>query len=199
MQWKKHKHIWLAFSVTTGFCLLVLFLGMNGYLGEVEQGQPQITPVSINYHEVVIQAGTHIYEERHYLMCNEIVTKLVNDNSKYIGLNVAQLLENYYLIAEGWQGEILDKDTIVFYQKIEGLCEKHSSMRHLKAIDNHVAIMYGPRMANGGIAHMTNIIVPILPMEIRMQIEGGLLEFATHEDALQALDTLDEYNLKETE
>jgi hypothetical protein len=196
MLWSKYKHAYLAFGTAFVFSMTIWFLGVNGYFSEtvdVEIPEPEITIVNqFSEEDFLIKPGTYVYEETKYLLCGNVEVKLV-DSGRIVGQTIAQTLQNAYMSNKGWRADILKNDTVVFHREINDFCPRHVNKRHLSVKDGYVVIMYGPSDTNGGIAQFTNILAGILPENIRRQLETGLLEFNSHEEALQALDNFDEY------
>jgi|GEM_PF-5068317 len=196
MLWSKYKHAYLAFGTAFVFSMTIWFLGINGYFTETVDSdifEPEITVVTqFSEEEFIIKSGTYVYEETKYLLCGNVEINLV-ESGRLVGQTIAQALKNNYLATDGWRADILKNDTIVFYREITDYCSRHENKRHLSVRDGFVVIMYGPSGTDGGIAQFTSILASLLPENIRRQLEAGLLEFNSQEEALQALDNFDEY------
>ncbi|MDW7674602.1 MAG: hypothetical protein SCK28_08720 [Bacillota bacterium] len=195
MSWKKYKHAYITFGIACAFSFFLWMLGISGILSDNNnESLPEITVISHLAEDTFnIRANTYIYEETKFLLCNTTETNYLQEHNHLIGKNVSQALQTEYPADEGWQADIINDEVIVFYKEVNSFCNKHINLRHFSAKDGYVVIMFGPRTGKGGIAEFTNILVSQLPEDLQLKIENRLLEFASHDDALQALDSFDEY------
>lgn len=189
MFWNKYKHIYITFGLT------LMMMGGLWLINQEEQTYgPEITLVSTtSAHDFIIRPNTYIYEERYFKLCGEKNTNLVVDHNEFLGKTASEMLQSHYPHREGWQLDILKNDTIVFYRELDDYCSEHKEMRHLAIENGYIVIKYGPAGTEGGVARYTNILAETFPDDIKQKIKVGLLEFKTEDEALQALDALDEF------
>ncbi len=101
-------------------------------------------------------------------------------------------LKNIFSEKDDWTVEFVKGQWIVT-QTVEGLCAKDREKRHLRVIDDLIAVYQGPPYYQGNLIYITEISIWDIPPEWRENILNGQTYFNGDKDLLHALDSLDEF------
>lgn len=93
---------------------------------------------------------------------------------------------------DGWTINFVDGQWIVT-QTVNNLCPEEREKRHLRIIDDFIAVYQGTPHYKGDLLYITEISIWNIPDYWREKILFGETYFNNEKDLLQALDTLDEF------
>ena len=129
---------------------------------------------------------TKVREQIYFELCRHLATRDVGLDDPIRDMNISKLKE------QGWSVYQGDNDVTIF-KNMTGLCQACQGKRHLGIAGEYVAIYQGPVGVPGKQLEVLNIRVERLPTEWQEKVKRGELNFASEQELLEALDSIDEY------
>lgn len=134
--------------------------------------------------------------KRFHTNCGHFEEMSVSALAKVIDLNNIKIedLVKEFSPDDGW---ILDftEGKWIATQIIDTLCPTDNLKRHLRVVDDYIAVYQGPPTYKENMLYITEISIWVIPDKWREAILSGETFFNNEKELLQALDSLDEFRM----
>lgn len=195
MLWNRFKYVLYFFIFVSFLSFMTAFLITTKavYLPQVLKPM-ELQPVKISAED---NTDNMLIIKKFHTTCGHFEKM----NSSDLGLNIdnlddldIDLLVLYFPPEDGW---ILDfvENKWVATQIVDMLCSEDRNKRHLRVIDDFIAVYQGPPTYKENLLFITEISIWALPDKWRDTILSGETYFKDEQELLQALDSLDEFRM----
>ena len=194
MFWNNFKYILYLF-------LLISFLSFAAaFLVTTKVYYPHVLkPMDLQSVEFVAEEkiDEKLIVKRFYTICGhfeEVDTTTLAININDLNNINAEDLVREFPPEEGWNLDFTEGKWIAT-QIIDTLCTTDRLKRHLRVVDDYIAVYQGPPSYKENLLFITEISIWVIPEKWREAILSGETFFNNEKELLQALDSLDEFRM----
>ncbi|MGE5416450.1 MAG: BofC C-terminal domain-containing protein [Acidobacteriota bacterium] len=138
-----------------------------------------------------VTPSTQIIMEKAYTRCRHLTIEK-SENPTLVGQDLSGVKE-IFPVSKSCLVLFNEQHDLVIHQRIDDWCPADRSSVHLGISDGCVCIIRGPTGINDEIVRMTAIKAATLPQQMQHNLESGLLEFGSEDQAYFVLENMDEY------
>jgi hypothetical protein len=140
-----------------------------------------------------VTSETPIIMEKAYSKCRHMITSGYEEPLELMGKTVAAIQQEF-TYKDGYMVWFTEDGSLMIHQRIEGWCPDDQERVHLGIFKGHVAVFRGPSGFDEEVLRVTGIRTELLPETLRQDLEAGILEYSSEDEANFVLENLDEYN-----
>ncbi len=194
MLWNKFKYVLFFFIFVSFLSFMTAFLITTNALYLPHVLKPMEMPLQVSAEENI---DNKITIKRFHITCGHF--EKIDFNNLELNIdNIEELDIEELLIKfppeDGWILDLVEGKWVAT-QVIDLLCSVDRNKRHLRVVDDFIAVYQGPPTYKENLLYITEISIWDLPDKWRETIISGETYFEDEKDLLQALDSLDEFRM----
>ncbi|KUO50645.1 MAG: hypothetical protein APF76_08340 [Desulfitibacter sp. BRH_c19] len=195
MLWNKFKYVLLFFIFVSLLSFVTAFLITTNVLNLPQALKPlEAQSVEVSAEEKI---GDMITIKKFHTICGHFEeldsSNLELNVDNMDDLDIEELLI-HFPPEDGWILDFVEGKWIAT-QVVDMLCSIDRDKRHLRVVDDFIAVYQGPPSYKENLLFITEIPIWALPDKWRENILSGATYFKDERELLQALDSLDEFRM----